>query len=175
MIIWDGQEAPLCGSPQTAAKLRQPARSSFAPKNTEVLEASKETFARLAPRLDGPEDERPLSAFQELQGPEKVSDKEVREVPSSPRPRRPPFDPEVAPKTANFDSDWHAAAAAHSTGLVDSEPEEILCALCRDPGTAAHCSTCDARCCWRCLSTCGRCGAVDCEQQAAAHDYWCPG
>ena len=37
MIIWHGQEAPLCSSPQIAAKLRQPAHSSLAPKNTEVL------------------------------------------------------------------------------------------------------------------------------------------
>ena len=95
MIIRRGQEASLCSSSQIAAKLRRPAHSSLAPKNAEVPEFLKEMFARLAPRLDGPEDERPLSAFQELQGPEKVSEKEVCEVPSRPRPRRPPFDPEV--------------------------------------------------------------------------------
>ena len=56
----------------------------------------------------------------------------------------------------------------------ETRPEEILCALCQQRGIATHCSTCDRRCRWRCLSTCGRCGAVDCEQHAADNDDRCP-
>ena len=133
MIIRRGQEAPLGSSSQIAARLLRPVHSALAPKDVGVPEFLKAMFARLASKLDGPEVERSPSAFQKPQGPEKVSDEEAREAPSIPWPCRPPVEPETVLEAANLDFDRHAAAAAHPTGLVDVEPEEILCALCRDP------------------------------------------
>ena len=86
--------------------------------------------------------------------------------------------PEFVPAESGAVSCGEATSAGSRQGVssLESEgrPEEILCALCQQQGIATHCSTCDRRCCWRCLCTCGRCGSVDCEQHAADHDDRCP-
>ena len=85
---------------------------------------------------------------------------------------------EVVPAESGAVSSGEVPLADSRQGvpLLESEarPEVLLCALCQQQGTATHCLTCDRGCCWRCLSTCGRCGAVNCEQHAAEHDDWCP-
>ena len=59
--------------------------------------------------------------------------------------------------------------------VAGKEPQDILCRMCRHPSTYSSCDTCHERFCRACLSTCGRCGAVDCDWCGDAHDGKCPG
>ena len=59
--------------------------------------------------------------------------------------------------------------------VAGKEPQDILCRMCRHPSTYSSCDTCHERFCRACLSTCGQCGAVDCDWCGDAHDGKCSG